>query len=755
MKSVSVKAIRVSLLSFAAMSAWCSPAFSQRQTAVGPGTIPLDANGVLNGVDMSGSATTGTLSVGVPGGPATDIFTLNNPPVAGRIAVSTAASSQGNIIFNSSSTVYGAIGQTQPAGPFLLALSGGNAGTTVNFMGPVFATTTEVSGTGALNFNSGSTNITAINFAGDGRISLAPNTTVIGALTTTAGANTGTLQLGGASVLDGAVGGAIGLRAINVVGGSNLAGVTSTITGAANAFSFALGTNTLNVGGALTIANGGPSGVIHTTLASPSLYGNIRPVGATNLGPALLINVTVPATSYIPVGTQFNIVQTRSGTVQSGTDGTVLAVTIQDPTNPLYTFRAVPAAGTIAGLVTIETTGIPLTVPIAPPAGVILPPSQPIAAAVVPILLAVTPTPDIISVLAPINALSDPAAVVNAVTQLAPSPSDLAAPLVTFHGNRQFQNLWMARLDCGALGRRDERGDPQRNAETDDCSHSDQRIGWWMNGFGYFAQQDNQQAFAGYKAKTGGGMAGYDAPIGPDTHMGFGLGYARTDVRARGSEGRTDLDSYQVTAYLGHEPGIWFVNAALSYAYNEYSGSRRIVFTGVDREARADFTGRSYSGFASTGLHLYAGDISITPLASIEAMRVDIGGYTETGAGDISLRVQARKYDFVESGLGVKVARYFSHAGGSFVPELRARWLHELSNPKLAQTASFVVPGSPSFTTPGFRNADDTYNVGAGITLLSAAGARRAWSLQAGYDYFGTGKGYSAHQGTIKLTGRF
>jgi hypothetical protein len=76
--------------------------------------------------------------------------------------------------------------------------------------------------------------------------------------------------------------------------------------------------------------------------------------------------VTVPGDSYIPVGTQFNIIQTRAGTVQSGTDGTVLAVTIQDPTNPLYTFRAIPAAGTIAGLVTIETTGIPLLVPVAP-----------------------------------------------------------------------------------------------------------------------------------------------------------------------------------------------------------------------------------------------------------------------------------------------------------------------------------------------------------------------------------------------------
>jgi hypothetical protein len=74
---------------------------------------------------------------------------------------------------------------------------------------------------------------------------------------------------------------------------------------------------------------------------------------------------------------------------------------------------------------------------------------------------------------------------------------------------------------------------------------------------------------------------------------------------------------------------------------------------------------------------------------------------------------------------------------------------------RLAQTASFTVAGSPSFTTPGFRNADGTYNVGGGITLLSAAGGKRSWSLRAGYDYYGTGKDYSAHRGTIKLTGRF
>ena len=245
----------------------------------------------------------------------------------------------------------------------------------MSFLSPVYATTLNVTGTGAVNFNSGSTNITATNFAADGTISLAPNTTVIGALTTTAGANTGTLALAGHSILDGAVGGAVGLRAINVTGGSNTAGVTATITGAANAYAFSLGTNTLNVGGALTIANGGPGGVVNTTLASPTLYGNIRPVGATNLGSTLQVNVTVPSTAFIPVGSQFNVIKTATGTTQSGTNGSVITVTVQNPTNPLYTFSAVPAAGTTAGLVTIQTTGIPLLVPIAPPPGVVLHPS--------------------------------------------------------------------------------------------------------------------------------------------------------------------------------------------------------------------------------------------------------------------------------------------------------------------------------------------------------------------------------------------
>ncbi|MEI6158346.1 MAG: hypothetical protein WCP77_00820 [Roseococcus sp.] len=65
----------------AALMGIASQASFAQQTAVGPGIIPLNATGTVSGVSMSASGVTGTLSVGVPGGPPADIFTLNNPVV--------------------------------------------------------------------------------------------------------------------------------------------------------------------------------------------------------------------------------------------------------------------------------------------------------------------------------------------------------------------------------------------------------------------------------------------------------------------------------------------------------------------------------------------------------------------------------------------------------------------------------------------------------------------------------------------------
>lgn len=644
-----MKRIRLLLVCLTVAIGWSSTSFAQRQSAAGGGVTVLDATGVLNGVDMTASAGTGTLSVGVIGGPQMNIFTTNNPLVPGAVAVSTDASSTSNILFNSSSTVFGNIGVTQPGGPFFLGISGGSLGATVTFLGGVFATTTTVNGTGTLNFNNGATNITATNFAADGTIALAANTTLIGALTTTAGANTGTLVLGSGSVLDGAVGGGIGIKSINLLGSN----ATSTITGAANSFAFSTGTNTLNVTGALTIANGLAGGVVNTTLASAGVFGNIRPLGATNLGPTLLVNVTVASGASIPVGTVFNIVQTQTGTVQSGTNGTIVTVI---SSTPGYVFAAVPAGGTVAGLVSI--------------------------------ILVSGPTPT--------TALP--------ITLVGPSVPDLAIPTVVFQNSRLFQHLWLSRLDdirCGQVRQ------PKEHEEASPCP--EKTNGWWLKGFGALGTQGADGTFAGYNSNIVGTMIGYDAAVVPNTRLGIGVAYARSAIAGNANAGSVGFDTYRATAYFAHEQGPWFLYGDASFGINNYTSSRNIALPGYNGTAQSTYSGHEYTGSMTTGYHLFARGFTLTPLASLQYTRLNIGAYTETGAIDVNLSVRSQSYDFIESGLGGTVAHPFAYRGKTFVPEAHAKWLHLLNNPMAQSAGVFTVDGTP-FSAFGRANSPDTYN---------------------------------------------
>ena len=86
----------------AAIAAWCPASFAARQIV--NADAPISADGILSGVDMAGLV---TLTVGTIGGAKTDIFTSNTALASFPLAVSTTASSQGSIVFNSDSDVFG------------------------------------------------------------------------------------------------------------------------------------------------------------------------------------------------------------------------------------------------------------------------------------------------------------------------------------------------------------------------------------------------------------------------------------------------------------------------------------------------------------------------------------------------------------------------------------------------------------------------------------------------------------------------
>jgi len=248
-------------------------------------------------------------------------------------------------------------------------------------------------------------------------------------------------------------------------------------------------------------------------------------------------------------------------------------------------------------------------------------------------------------------------------------------------------------------------------------------------------------------------MAGFDTPLGSNTRAGIGVGYARSWIDGKTFDTNTDANTYQAMAYIEHAQGPWYVYGDASFGWNDYSSRRHIVFTGVDATAQGDYSGQAYTGFATTGYHFFTQGFTITPLASLQYTHVNVDSYSETGAGGLDLNVDSQSYDFLESGLGVHAARPFSYSNGTFVPEVHAEWFHELLNPTLQNTTTFTG-GSPSSTTPGFSTADDTLDVGGGLTFLSCNCSARTWSLEAVYDHY-FANGYSADQGMVKFTGRF
>ena len=479
-----MKRILLCVVFVAAMVVWCMPSFAAdplRETHAGPGGTFTLTTGITNGVDLTAQGTGSTLNIGA----GDSVFTYNNPlgTAIDPIAIKTDTSSQSHIVFLGASTVYGDIGS---AGGIFLDIKGGAAATTVNFLGDVHAT--------------------QVIFTADSTITLAANKTVTnGAVTTTGPANSGTLVLNDGSNWGGTSTAAVtGIKAVNILGGSNTAGVTAIITGAVGAQQFSLLTNRLNMtGGALTISSGG---IINTTLASSSVYGHITVSGATTITDTVLLNVTVPSGSYIPLGTLFDIVNS-TGVITSSIIPTITPV---GGSNPLYTFAVEPITGTAAGKLTIKTTGTPIQ------------PANPVANPIANVVgVAIATLPSTSPIVVAINALTTAAGVANAEAQLAPSTTSLAAPLVTYQGIQEFQNLWLAHLDaCGQVSWPSE--------DKENCKGKDAVSGWWLKGFGYWGSQNARGAFTAYDSRIVGTMLAYDRPLGLNTRGGLGFGYSQS-----------------------------------------------------------------------------------------------------------------------------------------------------------------------------------------------------------------------------------
>lgn len=667
---------------------------------------PLTSEGQLNGVLF----TAGGVTLDVGGNPGIQNVNTNNNTAG--IVTSDASDNITFSITSGTSVVNGTVGVG--GGGAINVMTGAAGTSTIIFNGPVITSTTNI-GSGTMQFNNSAV-ASPLTFTADGTLIISGDQIFTGAVDAGA-ANTGTLTLGSASQLNGGVGGTAALNQVNVLQGS--AGISGTL----QATNFSLNTNTLSLVGALTLP---VNAAINTTINSNAVFGKVN-AGTHNdsiAAPVVTVNASVPAGALLTPGAPIFVVSAGAGS-----SGVPVLVTSN---NPRYTFTGLNLNGNIEIFPTLIPSAAIVTNPIAGVVGSVMDSLVGIAAA--------NPGTDLAFVVSELLTLT-PDALENALLQISPASGLVGVAREGFNTTRQFQRVWLEHL--------------QRNRYyclVDDCCnpageiYAGPRV--WADGFGYYGHQDDKAPLNGYKANTWGGVLAYELPVMCGLRVGLGGGFAYTDLDEHLFGNKTDIHNYQATFYFTYDTNPWFVDGGFSLGWNRYDGTRHIRYADVNRTASAKYNGREYTAFVATGYQYDYSCFEITPLATLLYSHLNIDDYTETGALSLDQHVGEQRYNFWESGLGMKLAYLYQTNCGLFIPEVHSLWLYDYNDKGLFGNSGFTGLGAAAGTYPirGPELDRNIWNIGGSLTYWLNCNI----SVQVFYDYERS-KSYFDHQGMLEL----
>ncbi len=265
------------------------------------------------------------------------------------------------------------------------------------------------------------------------------------------------------------------------------------------------------------------------------------------------------------------------------------------------------------------------------------------------------------------------------------------------------------------------------------------QAGLWFQAFGFVGQQQARGGQDGYGVTSGGITVGADQLV--SAHDGLRVGTAFS--YACGSVGsQTGINSYQGTVYGSREYGSHYVSGEINIGRHEYTANRVVI----GEIAHASYAGFQYGGKIEAGAPMPVAAGVVVPIASLSALRLNLDGYTETGATG-ALTVDASNINSVRSGLGAKWLLPLSDSDAVSTLELRALWSHEFGDARFDSTSKFVAGGS-SFKTTGIEQERDSLSVGAALKWSSTSGGVHQ-SLSFGYGAEAR-NGYLSHTGYVQ-----
>ncbi|MDJ0806009.1 MAG: autotransporter outer membrane beta-barrel domain-containing protein [Gammaproteobacteria bacterium] len=259
------------------------------------------------------------------------------------------------------------------------------------------------------------------------------------------------------------------------------------------------------------------------------------------------------------------------------------------------------------------------------------------------------------------------------------------------------------------------------------------KLGFFINGNLSFGEKDGSSNELGFDLDTRGITAGLDYRFTDQFIVGGSIGYVGSDTEFDSSRGDMDVKGYTLAVYSTYYQGeASYLDAILSYGWNDFDSSRKVNFLGISEEASGDTDGTELSFSLGGGYDFNRNALSFGPYGRINYINADIDGYTEDSSTGLELVYDDQEVESLTTLLGGQLSYAISTSRGVFTPQLRLEWAHEFKDDSRFIKARFQHdPTNTSFRLTTDDPDRDYFNLGAGVSATFGAG-------KSGYIYFET-----------------
>lgn len=222
----------------------------------------------------------------------------------------------------------------------------------------------------------------------------------------------------------------------------------------------------------------------------------------------------------------------------------------------------------------------------------------------------------------------------------------------------------------------------------------------WMKPFGSWADQNERNGVAGYKASTYGVVFGIDGALSPAWQLGGAFAYARSDIDGQSINApqSADVDVYQLIGYGSYSlDERTAINFQADVGRNANQGNRRIAFT--SSVASSSFDSRTaHLGLGIGRTYRLTGETTLTPSVRADYLAIKDRAYSETGAGLLNLSVASRSTEAMVIGIDGKLAHQLNDQT-TLMANLGVGY--DTINEPNAMTAAFAGAPDAAFVTNG------------------------------------------------------